>query len=80
MPPVATVNDSQERQWDGDSDCQVRSSYVLRAQALRRGGCRARHPGNRPRAVPPYSRCRARQHHGQAVTLTPDAPIAVMMS
>ena len=32
---------------------------VLRTQALRRGGCRARHPGDRPPAVPAVSRCRA---------------------
>ncbi len=37
-------------------------------------------PGNRPPAVPAVSRCRARQHHGQAVTRTPGAPIAVKMS
>ena len=33
-------------------------------------------PGDRPPAVPPVSRCRARQHHGQAVTLAPGAPVA----
>ncbi len=27
---------------------------VLRTPALRRGGCRARRPGDRPPAVPPY--------------------------
>jgi hypothetical protein len=53
---------------------------VLRTQALRRGGCRARRPGDRPPAVPAVSRCRARQHHDQAVTLAPDAPIAMKMS
>ena len=37
-------------------------------------------PGDRPPAVPAVSRCRARQHHGQAVTLAPDAPIAERMS
>ena len=37
-------------------------------------------PGDRPPAVPAVSRCRARQHHGQAVTLTPTAPEAVKMS
>ena len=37
-------------------------------------------PGDRPPAVPAVSRCRARQHHDQAVTLAPDAPIAVKMS
>ena len=30
-------------------------------------------PGDRPPAVPAVSRCRARQHHDQAVTLAPDA-------
>ena len=34
-------------------------------------------PGDRPLAVSAVSRCRARQHHGQAVTLAPSAPIAV---
>jgi hypothetical protein len=53
---------------------------VLRTQALRRGDCRARHLGDRPPAVPAVSRCRARQHHGQAVSLAPDAPIAVKAS
>jgi hypothetical protein len=33
-------------------------------------------PGDRPPAVPAVSRCRARQHHGQAVSITPDAPVA----
>jgi hypothetical protein len=28
-------------------------------------------PGDRPPAVPAVSRCRARQHHGRAVTLAP---------
>jgi len=28
---------------------------VLRTRALRRGGCRARHPGDRPPAVPAVS-------------------------
>jgi hypothetical protein len=37
-------------------------------------------PGDRPPAVPAVSRCRARQHHGKAVTLAPDAPIAGRMS
>ena len=37
-------------------------------------------PGDRPPAVPAVSRCRARQHHGQAVTLAPGAPGAVKMS
>ena len=37
-------------------------------------------PGDWPPAVPAVSRCRARQHHGQAVTLTPGAPVAVKMS
>ena len=37
-------------------------------------------PGDRPPAVPAGSRCRARQHHGQAVNVTPDAPIAGRMS
>ena len=37
-------------------------------------------PGDRPPAVPAVSRCRARQHHGQAVSLAPSAPIAVKMS
>ena len=46
-----------------------------------RGGCRARHPGDRPLAVPAVSRCRARQHHDQAVNVAPrGAPIAVRMS
>ena len=53
---------------------------VLRAQALRRGGCRARHPGDRPPAVLAVSRCRARQHHGQADDHAPGAPIVVKMS
>jgi hypothetical protein len=37
-------------------------------------------PGDRPPAVPAVSRCRARQHHGQAVRVAPDAPVAVKMS
>jgi len=37
-------------------------------------------PGDRPPAVPAVSRCRARQHHDQAITRTPSAPIAVKMS
>ena len=37
-------------------------------------------PGDRPPAVPAVSRCRARQHHGQAVNVTPSAPIAGRMS
>ena len=53
---------------------------VLRTQAPRRGGCRARYPGDRPPAVPAVSRCRARQHHGQAVTLALGALEAVKMS
>jgi hypothetical protein len=31
-------------------------------------------PGDRPPAVPAVSRCRARQHHDQADTLTSGAP------
>jgi hypothetical protein len=53
---------------------------VLRTQVLRRGGCRARHPGDRPPAVPAESRCRARQHHDQAVNVAPSAPGAMKMS
>jgi hypothetical protein len=34
-------------------------------------------PGYRPPAVPAVSRCRARQYHGQEVTLAPGAPGAV---
>jgi hypothetical protein len=50
---------------------------VLRTQALRRCGCRARHPPvTGPPAVPAVSCCRARQHHGQAVTLAPGALVA----
>ena len=45
-----------------------------------RGGCRARHPGDRPRAVPAASRCRARLHHGQAVTVALSATRATRMS
>ena len=45
-----------------------------------RGGCRARHLGDRPLAVLAVSRCRAHQHHGQAVSVAPDAPIAGRMS
>jgi len=37
-------------------------------------------PGDAPPAVPAVSRCRARQHHGQAVNLAPGAPEAVKMS
>ena len=37
-------------------------------------------PGDRPPAVPAVSRCRARQHHGQAVNVAPSAPIAGRMS
>ena len=37
-------------------------------------------PGDRPPAVLAMSRCRARQHHGQAVSLAPDVPGAVNMS
>ena len=29
-------------------------------------------PGDRPPAVPAVSRCRARQHHGQAVSVAPE--------
>jgi hypothetical protein len=53
---------------------------VLRTHALRRGGFRARHPGDRQPAVPAVSRCRARQHHGQADDHAPGAPGAVKMS
>ena len=41
--------------------------------------CRARHPGDRPPAVPAVSRC-ARQLHDQTVILGPGARIAVKMS
>jgi len=37
-------------------------------------------PGDRPPAVPAVSRCRARQHHDQAVTYATDAPVAGRMS
>ena len=37
-------------------------------------------PGNRPPAVPAVSRCRARQHHDQAVKVTPSALGAMKMS
>jgi len=37
-------------------------------------------PGDRPPADPAVSRCRARQHHGQAVTLAPSTPAAGKMS
>jgi hypothetical protein len=37
-------------------------------------------PGDRPPAVPAVSRCRARQHHGQADGVAPGAPIAGGMS
>jgi hypothetical protein len=37
-------------------------------------------PGDRPPAVPAVSRCRARQHHGQADGVTPDARIAANVS
>ena len=37
-------------------------------------------PGDRPPAVPAVSRCRARQHHGRAVTVAPGASIAARMS
>jgi hypothetical protein len=40
-----------------------------------RDGCRARHPGDRPLAVPAASRCRARQHHGQANGAAPNGLI-----
>ena len=46
---------------------------VLRTQALRHVGAAHGIPGDRPPAVPAVSRCRARQHHGQAVTLAPIA-------
>jgi hypothetical protein len=36
-------------------------------------------PGDRPPAVLAVSRCRARQHHGQANALASDAPEAVKM-
>jgi len=39
---------------------------VLRTQALRRGGCRARHLSDRPPAVPAVSRCRARHTTARA--------------
>jgi hypothetical protein len=41
---------------------------------------RARHPGDRPPAVPAVSRCRARQHHGQAESVAPDVLIAMNVS
>jgi len=54
---------------------------VLRTQVLRRGGCRARHPPVTGRLrIPAVSRCRARQHHGQAVSVAPDGPITGKMS
>ena len=37
-------------------------------------------PSDRPPAVPAVSRCRARQHHGQAATIAPGAPGIVRMS
>ena len=37
-------------------------------------------PGDRPPAVPAVSRCRARQHHGQADSLAPECAGAVKMS
>jgi hypothetical protein len=40
----------------------------------------AQPPGDRPPAVPAVSRCRARQHHGQAVNVTPIASVAGRMS
>jgi hypothetical protein len=39
-----------------------------------------RGPGDAPPAVPAVSRCRARQHHGQAVSVAPGAPVAGRMS
>ena len=36
-------------------------------------------PGDRPHAVPAVTRCRARQHHGQADVLAPNAPTTVKM-
>jgi hypothetical protein len=48
-----------------------------RASEGRGESCRARHPGDRPPTVPAVSRCRARQHHGQAVSLALGAPGAV---
>jgi len=41
---------------------------------------RAQHPGDRPRAVPAVSRCRARQHHDQAEDIAPAALTAVNVS
>jgi len=41
---------------------------------------RARYPGDRPPAVPAVSRCRARQHHGQAVNVTPSTPVSERVS
>ena len=59
----------------------ARFARVLRTQALRTRR-RAAHgtPGDRPPAVPAVSRCRARQHHDQADSLAPGAPIAGRMS
>jgi hypothetical protein len=37
-------------------------------------------PGDRPPALPAVSRCRVRQHHDQAVTLSPDASVAGRVS
>jgi hypothetical protein len=48
-----------------------RKPYGAAAAAL--GG-----PGDRPPAVPAVSRCRARQHHGQAVNVARSAPVAGM--
>jgi hypothetical protein len=41
----------------------------------------ARHPGDRPPAVPAVPpRCPARQHHGQAVNVTPSSPVSGRVS
>lgn len=41
----------------------------LRRKPCGRGGCRARHPGDRPPTVPAVSRCRACQRRAQAVNV-----------
>jgi hypothetical protein len=50
------------------------ASPTARRAAAHRG------PGDRPPAVPAVSRCRACQHHGQAVNVAPSAPTSVRMS
>ena len=74
-PPVASRPSGSCGIGSGASVASTRNCWRTDAAAGR-----ARHPGDRPLAVPTVSRCRARQYHGQAVNVTPSAPGAERMS